>query len=73
MRLITTFKKDNGQGRRINGSYLEDELYEQLQTGESVFLKGAEIDGVPYYLYYQPLINSDGSIVGYIELGNTST
>ena len=72
MRLITTFKKDNGQGRRINGSYLEDELYEQLQTGESVFLKGAEIDGVPYYLYYQPLINSDGSIVGSIEVGTPS-
>ena len=72
MRLITTFKKDNGQGRRINGSYLEDELYEQLQTGESVFLKGAEIDGVPYYLYYQPLVNSDGSIVGSIEVGTPS-
>ena len=72
MRIITTFKKDGGEGRRINGSYIEDEaLLAAFQTGEDTFISG-EIDGVPNYLYYAPLINSDGAVIGAIEVGTPS-
>ena len=74
MRLITTFKKDNGAGRRINGTKIDDELYQQFLTGEPVFLKGVEVDKSidSHYLYYLPLINSDGSVIGAIEVGTPS-
>lgn len=66
MRLITTLKKP--EGGRINGTTLEDEIYTQIQTGEPLFLKDCNISEVDYYVYYQPLINSDGSVIGAIEV-----
>ena len=61
MRLITTLTKP--EGGRINGTGLETEIYEQIQTGEPLFLKDCDISEVDYYVYYQPLINSDGSVI----------
>ncbi len=72
MRLITTLKKDNGAGRRINGSYVEEELNARIVNGEDIFLRNEEIDGVSYYLYYKPLINSDNAYVGAIEVATPS-
>ena len=66
MRLITTLTKP--EGGRINGTGLETEIYEQIQTGEPLFLKDCDISEVDYYVYYQPLINSDGSVIGAIEV-----
>ena len=66
MRLITTLMKP--EGGRINGTGLETEIYEQIQTGEPLFLKDCDISEVDYYVYYQPLINSDGSVIGAIEV-----
>ena len=66
MRLITTLTKP--EGGRINGTGLEPEIYEQIQTGEPLFLKDCNISEVDYYVYYQPLINSDGSVIGAIEV-----
>ena len=66
MRLITTLTKP--EGGRINGTGLETEIYEQVQTGEPLFLKDCDISEVDYYVYYQPLINSDGSVIGAIEV-----
>lgn len=65
MRLITTLKKENG--KRMNGTKLDEELFARIQSGEEVFLTDGEIDGRNYYIYYQPLVNSDGSILGCIE------
>ena len=62
MRLITTLTKP--EGGRINGTALEDDVYAQIQTGEALFLTDCNISEV----YYQPLINSDGSVIGAIEV-----
>jgi len=72
MRILTTIKKDNGEGRRINGSDIDEELYNRIMKKEDVFLKGYEIDGVLYYLYYMPLINADESVAGAIEVATPS-
>ena len=66
MRLITTLTKP--EGGRINGTGLETEIYEQIQTGEPLFLKDCDISEVDNYVYYQPQINSDGSVIGAIEV-----
>ena len=66
MRLITTISKE--KGGVANGTSLDKEIYARIAEGENVFLKDFEIQGKSYYAYYQPLINSDGSIVGAIEV-----
>ncbi len=80
MRLITTMKKDNGEGRRINGSNVDEEYVAVFNAGEDLFLKGVTIkelnnedgSGTECYLYYTPLYNPDGSIVGAIEIATPS-
>lgn len=66
MRLITTISKEKG-GVAI-GTSLDKEIYAQIKEGESLFLKDFDIQGKTYYAYYQPLINSDGSVIGAIEV-----
>lgn len=66
MRLITTIEKE--KGGIANGTSLDKEIYEKIAAGEQVFQKDFEIQGRSYYAYYQPLVNSDGSIVGAIEV-----
>ena len=80
MRLLTTMKKDNGEGRRINGSRVDKELVDSIKAGEVIFIKGvtikdlddAEGNGTECYLYYMPLYNSDGSVIGSIEVATPS-
>ncbi len=80
MRLLTTMKKDNGQGRRINGSRVEKELVESITAEGELFIKGVTIkdlddengNGTECYLYYMPLYNSDGSVIGSIEVATPS-
>lgn len=79
-RLLTTMKKDNGEGRRINGSKVNKELVDSIKSGEELFIKGVTIsalndkdgNGTECYLYYMPLYNSDGSVVGSIEVATPS-
>lgn len=66
MRLITTVPKENGA--RANGIPTDKEIYKQIETGETLFLKDYVLLGRECYVYYEPLINSDGSIIGAIEV-----
>lgn len=66
MRLITTVRKDNGA--RSNGTGTDKEVYARIETGETVFLENLEISGKECYALYQPLVNSDGAIIGAIEV-----
>ncbi len=65
MRLITTIRNPNGA--RINGVGISNDVFNRILTGEKVFLTNCAVSGKEYYILYQPLINSDGSIVGAIE------
>lgn len=65
MRLITTLRKENGA--RINGIGIDSTSYNRILEGTSFFVKEYEVSGKKYYVYYQPLINSDGTVIGAIE------
>lgn len=66
-RLITTVPKENGA--RATGIPADKTIYKSVEeTKESVFVPELVLFGVEYYALYQPLINSDGSVVGAIEV-----
>jgi len=65
-RLITTLR--NEKGARANGIEVDSEVMERIYQGKVVFQKKHELFGQLYYVYYQPLINSDGSVMGAIEV-----
>jgi methyl-accepting chemotaxis protein len=66
MRLVTSVCKENGA--RANGTGIDQDVYDRVAAGETVFLDETEISGVESYALYEPLINSDGSIIGAIEV-----
>lgn len=65
MRLITTVRKDTGA--RVNGTKVDKELYEKIQQGVPFFQKDLEIQNRKCYVYYLPLVNADGTVLGAIE------
>lgn len=65
-RMITTLRRDGGP--RINGTSADKSVYASTEVGKEVFLKGIDISGTNYYAYYQPIYNSDGSVIGTIEV-----
>lgn len=66
IRLITTVPKENGA--RANGIPMDKNLYKQIEAGETLFLKNYVLLGRECYVYYEPLVNSDGSVIGAIEV-----
>lgn len=65
-RKITSILDDDGN--RIVGTSESDAIYEQIQEGNNYF-GVVVIEGVTYDGYYEPLKNSDGSIVGMVFAG----
>lgn len=66
-RLITTLPKENGA--RATGIPADKTVYKTVEeTGESVFITDLVLFSRDCYALYQPLINSDGSVVGAIEV-----
>ena len=65
MRLITTVRNPNGA--RANGIGIPTDTYNTIETGEAIFVTDYSVGGTNYYAFYQPLINSDGSVIGAIE------
>lgn len=66
MRLLTTVI--GGTGRRANGTSTDADTYARIEAGETIFLKDFEVGQNLCYVYYEPLINSDGSVFGAIEV-----
>ncbi|MCR4716603.1 MAG: cache domain-containing protein, partial [Lachnospiraceae bacterium] len=67
MRLLTTLKKDAGEGRRINGTDVDAKIAEKVESsGKAVFMNDVEIEEITYYTYYAPLVNSDGTVCGMV-------
>jgi methyl-accepting chemotaxis protein len=66
MRLVTSVCKDNGA--RANGTGIDSDVYDRVAAGETVFLDDTEVSDVESYALYEPLINSDGSVIGAIEV-----
>ena len=71
MRLITTLRNDNGA--RANGTVADSDVWSVVETGQAVFEKNHAIFEQKYYVYYQPLVNSDGNVCGAIEVAMDAT
>lgn len=71
MRLITTVRNPNGA--RANGIGVPAATYDRIKKNETFFVTKYSVGGKEYYAYYQPLINSDGSVIGAIEAAVEST
>jgi len=66
-RAITTICKPGAGRVRINGTKISGSIYEKILSGEEQFFESQTFAGVEYYVFYQPLINADGSVVGAVE------
>jgi len=64
-RTITTVRNPNGA--RANGIGIPKGNYERVEKGEEFFVTEYSVAGNLFYAYYQPLVNSDGTVVGAIE------
>ena len=53
VRFMTTIKDENG--KRIEGSAVEDEIWNKVKSGEDYYAEDVVIDGTKYYVYYMPL------------------
>lgn len=71
MRLITTLT--NESGAPVNGTPADAKVYEKLMKGKSVFQSDVQLYKKTYYVYYQPLLNADGSIPGAIAVAKDAT
>lgn len=63
VRVITTLYNDKGErliGTKVSAVVVRD----VLESREPMFYPSVDIDGTPYFAYYNPIINSDGSLVG---------
>lgn len=67
-RVITTVRNDDGS-RFVNTQAGEAAINATLKGGEEYFNPNTVINGKPYYSYYSPLTNNDGSIVGMFFVG----
>lgn len=67
-RVITTVRNEDGS-RFVNTQAGEAAINATLKGGEGYFNPNTVINGKPYYSYYSPLTNNDGSIVGMFFVG----
>ncbi len=61
-RLMTSALNDKGE--RNEGTQMDSKIWARVQNGEDVHSKGVIIGGKPYFVYYLPLKNGEGKIVG---------
>lgn len=71
-RIVTTIK--NSEGNNIIGTKASDEVVQEvLKAGNTYTNYKLNINGKPYYAFYIPLKNSDGSVVGMLFVGKESS
>lgn len=61
-RFITSIT-DN-QGRRNEGTVCDPAIWETVSSGKDYFSKGIKIAGNTYYVYYTPVYDKDGKVIG---------
>jgi len=67
LRVISTVVDDNGN-RLVNLAAHSKVTREVLEEGKSRFYNNVTLDGVIYYAYYKVIYNSDGQIIGMVEV-----
>lgn len=71
-RIITTVSSSAGD-RMIGTGAPDTVIKEVFNTGKSKFYDSVNVIGKPYFAYYMPIKNSDGTIVGMIFVGKPSS
>lgn len=61
-RFITSVIKDDGN--RNEGTQMDAAIWAKVQAGEDVHAKGVNVGGHDYYVYYMPVRDGNGQIVG---------
>ena len=62
VRLLTSLK--NADGTYNEGTTASDAIYNQVKAGSSYQSDDVVINGKDYYVYYEPIVNEDGSFWG---------
>lgn len=70
VRMITSLRDENGN-RMIN-TKADETIYNKVING-GVYSGEADINGTSYYVYYEPLTNPDGTIIGMVFAGTDSS
>jgi methyl-accepting chemotaxis protein len=63
-RIITTIEKSDGSGRLVGTKATDAVIAQTLKGGQDYLGTNVIINNRPYFAYYIPLKNSDGTIVG---------
>ena len=70
-RAATTLVDENGT-RMLEGKASEQAKQCYL-TGQEIYIQRATLGGKVYFMYYVPMINSDGKVIGMLSAGREST
>ncbi|MBQ1881358.1 MAG: cache domain-containing protein, partial [Lachnospiraceae bacterium] len=62
----------NDKGERNEGTQMDPKIWAELQKGNDYYADGVIIGGQPYYVYYRPLYDADGSVAGSAWAGEPS-
>ena len=54
----------NEKGERNEGTQMDPKIWEKVKAGQDVNADGVIIGGKPYYVYYMPLHDNSGQVVG---------
>ncbi len=72
-RILTTIMK-SGTNERLIGTKASDAVIKTTLNGKNDYYSTSlKIEGMPYYGYYIPIINSDGSVFGMVFSGRESS
>ncbi len=72
-RILTTIMK-KGTNERLVGTKASDAVIKATLNGKSDYHSTSlKIEGMPYYGYYTPIINSDGTVFGMVFSGRESS
>ena len=72
-RVITTIKKQGTNEYFINSQASSEETNTVIKGNSVLYKPGMTIEGNDYYVYYSPLANDDGTIVGMMFVGRDAT
>lgn len=62
-RYITSIK-DTKTGERVEGTTADPEITKQVMSGKDYHTKNVMIGGTPFYVYYTPMIDDNGTVIG---------
>ena len=72
-RFITSLKDETNTSGRNEGTAADDSIWETVKSGNTFENKGVKINNKSYMVYYAPLYNSNGTVIGMLFAGLPQT